>query len=148
MADDLAGVNGSDREFQKTMLPWEMRSVLNDVKGTWLKSHGTNRYRDWDELRYSFRSVERNAGHFRNKFQVLVNSVKDDSRELRRQTPSWLAADAEKFGIQIIAHEEFFDEQMLTCLPTFNSLTIENQIFNVPSEVDQVREGVSCPGSC
>lgn len=128
------------------MLPWEQRSVLNDAKGTWLRSHGTNRYRDWDELRYSFRSVERNAGHFRNRIQVLVNSLKDERRELRRQTPSWLAGDAEKFAIQIIAHEEFFDEQMLTCLPTFNSLTIENQIFNVPSEVDQVREVLSCLG--
>ena len=119
------------------MRPWELRSVLNDAKGEWLESHGTNRYRDWDELRYSFRSIEKNAGSFRNNIQVLVNPL--SGTVPKKQTPSWLVHDPEKYGIQVIVQEEFFDEDKKACLPTFNSLTIENQIFNVPSDVDQVR---------
>lgn len=124
------------------MLPWEQRSVLNDPQGSWISSHGVNRYRDWDELRYSFRSVERNAGHFRNNIQVLVNSLGNElpgnDLAIQRQTPSWLISNPEKHSIKVVAQEEFFDQNMAACLPTFNSLTIENQIFNVPSDIDQV----------
>jgi Stealth protein CR2, conserved region 2/Stealth protein CR1, conserved region 1 len=128
-------VNGSQQEFVDNMRPWELRSVLNDAEGKWLESHGTNRYRDWDELRYSFRSVEKNAGSFRNKIQVIVNSLGGTNQ--KKQTPSWLCPNPEQYDIEVIVQEELFDEAKRACLPTFNSLTIENQLFNVPSNVDQ-----------
>jgi hypothetical protein len=131
-------VNGSEKEFQDTKRPYELNSVLNDVEGTWMKSHGTNRYRDWDELRYSLRSIEKNAGQFRNKIQILVNSV--NGTEDGKQIPWWLNAEQSTSEVvQILAQEEFFDREMRVCLPTFNSLTIENQIFNTQSDVDHVR---------
>ena len=131
-------VNGSEKEFQETKRPYELNSVLNDVEGTWIKSHGTNRYRDWDELRYSLRSIEKYASQFRNKIQILVNSV--NGTEDGKQIPWWLNAEKVTSEIvQVLAQEEFVDQEKHVCLPTFNSLTIENQIFNTPSDVDHVR---------
>jgi hypothetical protein len=131
-------VNGSEKEFQDTKRPYELNSVLNDVEGKWIKSHGVNRYRDWDELRYSVRSIEKHAYRFRNKIQILVNSV--NGTEDGKQIPWWLNAEPSTQEIvQVLAQEEFFDPEKHVCLPTFNSLTIENQIFNTPSNVDQVR---------
>jgi hypothetical protein len=132
-------VNGSEKEFQDTKRPYELNSILNDVEGTWMKSHGRNRYRDWDELRYSLRSIEKYAGSFRNKIQILVNSV--NGTEDGKQIPWWLNAEQSTHDIvQVLAQEEFFDRDKHVCLPTFNSLTMENQIFNTPSNVDHVRQ--------
>jgi hypothetical protein len=132
-------VNGSEQEFQDTKRPYELNSVLNDVEGTWMKSHGKNRYRDWDELRYSLRSIEKYAGNFRNKIQILVNSV--NGTEDGKQIPWWLNAEqSTSETVQVLAQEEFFDQEKHVCLPTFNSLTMENQIFNTPSNVDHVRQ--------
>jgi Stealth protein CR2, conserved region 2/Stealth protein CR1, conserved region 1 len=131
-------VNGSEKEFQDTKRPYELNSVLNDVEGTWIKSHGRNRYRDWDELRYSLRSIEKFARNFRNKIQILVNSV--NGTEDGKQIPWWLNAEQSTYEtVQVLAQEEFFDQEKHVCLPTFNSLTMENQIFNTPSNVDHVR---------
>ncbi len=131
-------MNGSEESFQRTKRPFEENSVLNDEDGKWIKSHGVNRYRDWDELRYSLRSVERYASDFRNKIQIVVNSV--DGTEAGKQVPSWLNNErATREVVQVIAQEEFFDREKHACLPTFNSLTIENQLFNTPSDTDYVR---------
>ena len=130
----LIGVNGSDEAFQKVKNPYELQSVLNDLDGNWTKSHGVNRYRDWDELRYSVRSVEKHASSFLNKVQIIVNSV-DDAGD--RQRPDWLREDpATEAVIDVLAQEDFFEAEKQHCLPTFNSLTIENQLFNTPSKSD------------
>ena len=144
-------MNGSEEAFQETIYPYEVNSTLNDPEGKWLESHRVNRYRDWDELRYSIRSVEKYAGSFRNKIQLLVNAVanpKDAANAtvenpasiVGRQRPLWLKKDAHtKDVVQVLSQEDFFDEAEQGCLPTFNSLTIENQIFNTESETDRVR---------
>ncbi|PMD49017.1 hypothetical protein L207DRAFT_413850 [Hyaloscypha variabilis F] len=142
-------VNGSDKAFTDTMYPYEVNSTLNDPEGKWLQSHRMNRYRDWDELRYSIRTVEKYAQNIRNKIQILVNSVGTEgiankaspqapAKITGRQTPLWLNNNESTNDIvQIIPHEDFFDESARACLPTFNSLTIENQIFNTKSTVDR-----------
>jgi hypothetical protein len=123
-------VNGSEEAFQATKHPFEENSILNDPEGVWIKSHGVNRYRDWDELKYSLRSLEAHASGFRNKVQILVNSV--EGTKDKKQVPSWLNdRPATKEVVQVLAQEDFFDVEKHVCLPTFNSLTIENQIFNV-----------------
>lgn len=128
-------VNGSEKAFQTTKRPYEENSVLNDAAGEWIQSHGTNRYRDWDELKYTVRSVERYAGDFKNKIQILVNSVV--GTDAGKQMPLWLNNKPEtQKNLQVLAQEEFFDPEKHVCLPTFNSLTIENQLFNTPSDVD------------
>ena len=144
------GVNGSDTAFQETIYPYEVNSTLNDVEGKWLESHRVNRYRDWDELRYSIRSVEKYASNFRNKIQLLVNAVADPAEATKatvddpatiigKQRPLWLKNDAyTKSIVQILSQEDFFEETEQGCLPTFNSLTIENQLFNTKSDTDRV----------
>jgi hypothetical protein len=148
------GVNGSDTAFQETIYPYEVNSTLNDEEGKWLESHRVNRYRDWDELRYSIRSVEKYASNFRNKIQLLVNAVADPNEALKatvdnpativgKQRPLWLRNDKHtKDTVEILSQEDFFDPSEQGCLPTFNSLTIENQIFNTKSDTDRVRARV------
>lgn len=121
------------------MRPYELGSVLNDAEGTWLNRHGSNRYRDWNELLYSLRSVEKYAP-FRNRIQLLVNAVVDGEGELpSKQEPTWLRQTAKDSGsVEILSQEEVFEDSKAGCLPTFNSLTIENQIHNTPSEIDKL----------
>lgn len=147
----VVGVNGSDKAFQDAIAPYEAVSPLNDPEGKWLQNHRVNRYRDWDELRYSIRTVESYAGHFRNKIQILVNAVGPECAAANatlenlpkisgKQRPLWMnfenpeTADA----VQILSQEDFFSESEQGCLPTFNSLTMENQIYNTESDVDRV----------
>lgn len=121
------------------MRPYELNSSLNDDAGEWVASHGVNRYRDWDELRYSIRSVEKHAKSFSNNVQILVNAVEGPEGKMTKQRPTWLKPDS-AIGdkLQVLSQEDFFGETEAHCLPTFNSLTIENQIHNTPSDTDRV----------
>lgn len=128
--------NGSDPAFQETKRPYEENSVLNDPDGRWISSHGINRYRDWDELRYAVRSVEAHASNFRNQIQIIVNSVKNTAAG--KQIPTWLDTSSSETAstVRVYSQEEFFDPEKIPCLPSFNSLTMENQLFNTPSTTD------------
>ncbi|KEQ69631.1 hypothetical protein M436DRAFT_55353 [Aureobasidium namibiae CBS 147.97] len=132
-------VNGSDARFAHTMRPYELNSTLNDDAGEWVASHGVNRYRDWDELRYSIRSVEKHASSFSNNIQILVNAVVGLDGQMTKQRPTWLKSDS-AIGdkLQVLSQEDFFGDTEAQCLPTFNSLTIENQIHNTPSNTDRI----------
>ncbi|KAF2113972.1 hypothetical protein BDV96DRAFT_495036 [Lophiotrema nucula] len=135
-------VNGSQSEFTKSMRPYELNSTLNDAEGTWIASHSSNRYREWDELRYSMRSVEKYAGNFTNRIQILVNAYQNfdpsgnGAYTVGKQKPHWLRDDVEK--VQVLSQEEFFGPEEKKCLPTFDSLTIENQLYNTKSETDRL----------
>ncbi|RYP89239.1 hypothetical protein DL769_000144 [Monosporascus sp. CRB-8-3] len=135
-------VNGSDEAFRKIRRQYELKSPLNDDAGKWISRHGTNRYRDWGELRYSLRSLDRYAARFINKIQILVNSVAakpDGTGELQPQRPSWLRNDPETDEhVQVLSQEAFFHEEERRCLPTFNSLAIESEIYMTPSTTDRL----------
>ena len=131
-------VNGSDTSFRATKRPYELNSTLHDKEGTWIGRHGENRYRDWNEFKYSVRSVEKYAP-FRNKIQVLVNSLSENDQQVSKQIPGWL--DQRRAGdiFEVLTQEDFFESDKRHCLPSFNSLTIENQLHNTESGVDRVR---------
>ncbi|KAI2609173.1 hypothetical protein GGR54DRAFT_643662 [Hypoxylon sp. NC1633] len=137
-------VNGSDDAFKEIRHNYEVQSPLNDRDGKWISQHSINRYRDWDELRYSLRSLDIYAKGFINKIQLLVNSVggasyRKDGKHMRPQRPAWLKDDKiTNEHVQVLNHESFFREQERECLPTFNSLSIESQIFMTPSSTDQL----------
>ncbi|KAI0004852.1 hypothetical protein F4779DRAFT_630244 [Xylariaceae sp. FL0662B] len=137
-------VNGSDEAFNAIRHGYEVSSPLNDREGRWIAQHGINRYRDWDELRYSLRSLDVYAKGFVNKVQLLVNSVsngayRQDGRGMHAQRPTWLRGDdAAREHVQILPQEAFFRDAERACLPTFNSLSIESQVFNTPSTTDQL----------
>ncbi|KAI1123771.1 hypothetical protein F5Y10DRAFT_269778 [Nemania abortiva] len=137
-------VNGSDEAFRRSLHVYEQQSPLNDAQGIWISRHSMNRYRDWDELRYSLRSLNAYAKKFVNKIQLLVNSVEDnavpsDGVDKMPQRPSWLSDNDETNGIvQVLDQESFFGEKEKECLPTFNSLSIESQIYMTPSTTDHM----------
>lgn len=115
---------------------------MNDAAGKWISRHSINRYRDWDELKYSFRSLDQYAKPFVNKIQLLVNSVYNASNNtglsLRPQRPNWLKDDSEtRENVQVLAQEDFFGENEKQCLPTFDSVSIESQLHMTPSNVDR-----------
>lgn len=116
-------------------------SPLNDAEGRWISKHSINRYRDWDELKYSFRSLDKFAKNFTNKIQLLVNSVESDSTasNLSPQRPYWLKDDFSTLGnVEVLAQEDFYRESEKHCLPTFDSLSMETQIYATESNVDQL----------
>ncbi|KAI5860616.1 hypothetical protein GGS23DRAFT_606865 [Durotheca rogersii] len=137
-------VNGSEDEFKAIRHGYELDSPLNDKDGKWISRHSINRYRDWDELRYSLRSLDVYAKGFVNKIQLLVNSVggasyQRDGKNMRPQRPAWLKDDdAAREHVEVLSHESFFGKRERECLPTFNSLSIESQIFRTPSSTDQL----------
>jgi hypothetical protein len=139
----IVGVNGSEDGFKSIRHKYELTSPLNDEEGKWISNHSINRYRDWDELRYSFRSLDKYAKNFTNKIQLLVNSVGDSTESkiesFRPQRPRWLKDDdATRQNVEILSQEDFFGETEKECLPSFDSLSIEAQIHNTPSDVDQL----------
>lgn len=121
---------------------YEIESSLNDKEGNWMASHGLNRYREWDELRYSMRSIERYAKSFMNRIQILVNTIELPLSNLTRvplmekQRPYWLK---DILKVQVLSQEDFFGTEAMKCLPSFDSLTIENQLYNAKSDTDRVR---------
>lgn len=135
-------VNGSDEAFKDIRHQYELESPLNDKGGKWISQHSTNRYRDWGELRYSLRSLDQYAAGFINKIQILVNSVAFNGGGgvgLRPQRPSWLRDDDEaNKHVEVLGQESFFREEEQKCLPTFNSLAIESEIYMTPSETDHL----------
>lgn len=129
-------VNGSEQAFRSTKDFYADNSTLKDELQ---RSSGANRYRDWEELRYSIRSVEKFAP-FRNNIQLLVNTVhNDDTGESYRQVPGWLSQRSKvRERVHVLSQEDFFASDRRGCLPTFNSMTMENQIYNTHSDVDRV----------
>lgn len=77
-----------------------------------------NRFRDnLDMLRYSIRSLERNAPWLGNLYLVTA----------RPQVPAWLDPTAP--GLRLVHHDEIFDSEYL---PSFNSLAIVSNLHRIP----------------
>lgn len=79
------------------------------------------RYRDWENLHYWFRGVEKFAPWVDKIFFVTAN-----------QTPSWMNVDHPK--LRIVNHEEYIPKELL---PTFNSSTIEMFLHLIPGLSEQ-----------
>ena len=80
-------------------------------------SMSPNRYRDSNELKYSLRSLIRNAPWIRHIYIVTDNQV-----------PSWLNLDSGK--LSLISHEDIFENK--SHLPVFSSPAIEAHIHRIP----------------
>ncbi len=76
---------------------------------------GDNRFRDWDNLQYWFRGVERFAPWVNKIYFVTWGHV-----------PSWLNTEHPK--LKIVKHTDFIPPEYL---PTFNSDTIETNLFRL-----------------
>ena len=116
MATDIViyWVDGNDKE-------WCARrdAYLSDVVGN--TDLSPSRYRDWDNLRFLFRGIEKNLSWFNKVFFVTDGQV-----------PDWL--DTENPRLKIVDHKEFIPEKYL---PTFSSHPIELNLHRIEGLSEQ-----------
>lgn len=104
-------VDGNDEEFLR-----EKAQYSSDKSEKYIDSQNECRYRDNHELKYSLRSVAKNAPWINHIF-IVTNG----------QVPNWL--DVNNSKITIVNHKEIMPPD---ALPTFNSEAIESCIANIP----------------
>lgn len=107
-------VDGNDEEWKKKKT--ELEKKLNKITKIEHDANSKCRFKNNDELKYSLRSVEKYIPWINHIFIVTDN-----------QKPDWLNTNHPK--LTIIDHKEIIPSD---CLPTFNSLAIENCICNIP----------------
>lgn len=109
-------VDGGDPQWQQQKRKWES-SVADDAQ----IDNSSMRYRDWDNLRYWFRGVEKFAPWVRHVY-FITNG----------QKPDWLNAGCEK--LRFVTHEEYIPAEYL---PTFSSHVIETNLHRIPDLAEQ-----------
>lgn len=96
-------VNGGDLNWRKEKEYWEKEyNVVSTM-------NADDRYRDWEFMKYWFRSVEKYAPWVNKIFFVTEGHL-----------PEWLNTNHEK--LIIVRHKDYIDEKYL---PTYNSNVIE-----------------------
>lgn len=103
-------VDGSDKNWQKDKNKYDTSIKSSDV-------NGAVRYRDWDNLKYWFRGVEKYAPWVNNIYFITYGHL-----------PKWLNTKNPK--LKIIKHEDYIPKKYL---PTFSSNPIELNIHRVKS---------------
>lgn len=109
----ITWVNENDEKWQEKKFLYQKK----DDK----KMNDASRYRDWDILRYWFRSVEKYAPWVNKIFFVTEGHI-----------PDWLNLDNEK--LLVVKHSDFIEKKYL---PTFNSNVIELSLPNIKELSDQ-----------
>lgn len=112
----LTWVDGSDKNWLS-----EKEKYQTKESNMFHKDASVSRYRDWDNLRYWFRGVEKFAPWVNKIFFVTWGHV-----------PSWLNINDPK--IEIVKHSEFIPEKYL---PTFNINAIENNFHRIQGLSEQ-----------
>jgi len=103
----LTWVDNNDPEWQREKAKYQGK-VLSD--------EDLMRYRDWDNLRYWFRSVEKFAPWVNKIFFVTCGQI-----------PDWMDADNPK--LKLINHVDYIPEKYL---PTFSSRAIDLNFHRIP----------------
>ncbi len=113
----LTWVDGSDKAWleQKAKYADECAVAVPAV------DNRTERYRNWDVLRYWFRGVEECAPWVHKIFFVTWGHV-----------PEWLDVDSQK--LEIVNHRDYIPEEFL---PTFNSHAIELNLHRIKGLSEQ-----------
>jgi Stealth protein CR2, conserved region 2/Stealth protein CR3, conserved region 3/Stealth protein CR1, conserved region 1 len=106
-------VDDTDPEWQERML----RAREEIGSAVTANALAAERFRNFDELRYSLRSIAMYAPWVRH-----VWIVTDD------QVPAWL--DTTCPGVSVVHHREIWSDQ--TALPVFNSHAIEARLHHIP----------------
>ncbi len=107
-------VDGSDES-------WKKEKAKYDPGASSSIDAGDERYRDWDNLRYWFRGVEKYAPWVHRIHFVTCGHL-----------PSWLNVDNEK--INIVKHSDYMDSRYL---PTFSSHPIELNLHRIKGLSDR-----------
>ncbi len=112
----ITWVDGNDPEWLKERKLYEIKENGADGSGK-----GEVRFRDWDNLRYVFRGIERFMPWVHKVYFVTWGHL-----------PKWLNTDEEK--LVIVKHSDFIPEKYL---PTFNSNTIDLNLFRIKGLEEQ-----------
>ena len=108
----ITWVNGNDVNWQTERSKYEDNNI-GDLR--------EERYRDWDNLQYWFRSVEKYAPWVHKIYFVTYGHV-----------PIWLNIDHPK--IEVVCHEDFIPSQYL---PTFSARPIEFHLHRIKGLSEQ-----------
>lgn len=105
----ITWVDGNDPKWLKERDKYRTKDLSKD-------SIGDYRFRDWDTLKYWFRSIEENTNFVRNIYFVTWGHV-----------PEWLNTNHPQ--LKIINHADFIPKEYL---PTYNSVAIELNFHRIP----------------
>lgn len=103
-------VDGNDPEWQTSFKKYSINETAKD-------DNSVIRYRDWDNVQYVFRGIEKFAPWV-NKVHFITNG----------QTPKWLNLDAPK--LNFVKHDDFIPKEWL---PTFSVRPIELNLHRIES---------------
>ena len=104
-------VDGSDDAWRKVKDEWAVKEGLSSVSDS-----SDARFRDWDIIKYFFRSIEKNMPWIDTVHFVTWGHL-----------PGWLDPSCAK--LHIVRHDEYIPEAYL---PTFSSHTIELNMHRIP----------------
>lgn len=102
-------VNGNDPKWMA-----KRKACIGNLSNA--EENCTGRYIDNEDLKYSLRSIEKNAPWIRKIFIVTDNQV-----------PEWL--DTSNPKVRVVDHTEILPPE---CLPCFNSVVIEHHLHKIP----------------
>ena len=102
-------VDGNDKLWLKERQKYETKNITNDAVDA-------KRFRDWDILKYWFRSIEKYAPFAKNIYFVTYGHV-----------PKWL--NTKHPQIRVVKHADFMPKEYL---PTYNSVAIELNFHRIP----------------
>ena len=120
----LAWVDGSDKEWQKEHDKYAHLAASQKTGQEHIPENTddrSERYRDWDILRYWFRGVEKYASWVHRIHFVTWGHL-----------PAWLNTDNPK--LNIVKHEDYIPPEFL---PTFNANTIEVNFHRIKGLTEQ-----------
>ncbi|KAK3818083.1 MAG: hypothetical protein J3R72DRAFT_497748 [Linnemannia gamsii] len=126
-------VNGSDPLFTDMRVeaqkqhPMFQKVLRDNPKRIGVRT--AMRYRDMDELRYSFRSVMDYASHLFRHIHIVTADVGPETQ----QTPAWLNLQGDS-PFRMVGHRSIFTNS--SHLPSFNSLSIESHLIDIPDLTD------------
>ena len=104
--------NDSDKEWKEVLHKHMIKEGSADRQVT-----GEERYRDWENLKYWFRCIEKNCKWVNNVFLVVASES---------QVPDWI--NRNYYKLKIVYHKDYIPKELL---PTFNIMTIENYFCNI-----------------
>ncbi|MEK5039899.1 stealth family protein [Sporosarcina sp. FSL K6-3457] len=104
----LPWVDGNDES-------WRKQREYYDGQTKNEKINGEIRYRDWDNLQYIFRGIDKNMPWVNKVHLITCGHI-----------PNWLNISCSK--LNVVKHEEFIPSEFL---PTFNSHVIELHMYKI-----------------
>ena len=115
-------VNGSDPVWAAVAAPVFAAAGLveHDVRKLTFADAMAHKFRDWNELLYSMRSIYAYAPWVRTIYVVTSGPT---------QVPAWLNVSHPR--VRVVHHAALFDDPA-TQLPTFNSYAIESVLHRIP----------------